>query len=618
MTERRATRVLDWPVERDDELDLLQRYEPILRFTEGELFFPTYADGYVERCSLWVRRAHEESRLLVEADQLDLDTLGRVGDQPTGARPYLRFVQQPLSGREYQRWASQTPRPVFRSRGRLARVGLGARLIDAAFSLSLIMRGTVPGGTTAAAAMQYQEMLRERPGYAYYGRVVRDGGYIVLQYLYFYVMNDWRSSFYGANDHEADWEQVLVFLDAREDGEPQPAWVAYASHGYSGDDLRRRWDDPDLRRYGDHPIVFVAAGSHAAYFEAGEYLTQVEAALLRPVRNVIDRLERVWRNTLQQGDSRKLSEGVESLISVPFVEYARGDGVSIGYGQRARWIPLLMPEDEAWVARYRGLWGLDTRDPFPAERAPTGPKFNHNGTVRETWHDPLGWAGLSKVAPPSRAAETLRGHIAKLDAELVQVREQVLELRTALRGLELEVRALQQGNVPVSIYRDRERALAVQEEELTRLQGRHAELVDSLRASREHLARLDMGDHGDPQAHVRHPTRPETPREFRHRALAESWSAVSIGALFLFIAVLVVPGIARWPIALLAAFAVFILIEATLHRKLRRLLLNVTIILAVITSVILLFEFLFEVMVALVVGIALLLILDNVRELRGQ
>ena len=25
-------------------------------------------------------------------------------------------------------------------------------------------------------------------------------------------MNDWRSTFAGVNDHEADWEQVTVFL----------------------------------------------------------------------------------------------------------------------------------------------------------------------------------------------------------------------------------------------------------------------------------------------------------------------------------------------------------------------------------------------------------------------
>ncbi|HUG13421.1 MAG TPA: hypothetical protein VMM78_00270 [Thermomicrobiales bacterium] len=601
----------------EEDLALLRRHEPILRFTEGELFFPTPADGYVERCSLWARAPHKEPRLLVAAGKLDLDLLGVLGSQPTGTSTYMRFVQRPLSGREYQRWRMQTTRPVFKSRGRLARVGIGARLIDAAFSISLLLRGTVPGGTTAAAMQQYDTMLDERPGYAYYGRVTRDGGYITLQYLYFYVMNDWRSSFYGANDHEADWEQVFVYLDDRDGGEPVPAWVAYASHGYSGDDLRRRWDDPHVAKEEDHPVVFVAAGSHAAYFEAGEYLTRVEAAFLRPLLNVIHRVERIWRVTLQQGDSRGLSEGVQSLIGVPFVEYARGDGVAIGAGQASGWNAILMP-GEGWVERYRGLWGLDTRDPFPAERAPTGPKFNHTGTIRQTWHDPLGWSGIGTVAPPGQAERELREHIVARQEERQSARAEVELLRAATRGLELEARAIQQGSFPASLYRARSRELELQEARLDQLQQRVAQLDDSIRASEEHLARIEAGDLGDPQAHMRHSYRPETPREFRIRTLAEAWSAVSIGLLLLGIALLVIPGIARWSVAFLAAVAVFVTVESLLHQRLLKLTLNVTIILAVITSGILLYEFFFEIAITLVVTIALLLILENVRELFGN
>ena len=45
-----------------------------------------------------------------------------------------------------------------------------------------------------------------------YGRVLRTAGYTVLQYWYFYPFNDWRSTFYGVNDHEADWETISVYL----------------------------------------------------------------------------------------------------------------------------------------------------------------------------------------------------------------------------------------------------------------------------------------------------------------------------------------------------------------------------------------------------------------------
>ena len=116
----------------------------------------------------------------------------------------------------------------------------------------------------------------------YHGRVFRRGGYTVLNYQFFYAMNDWRSSFFGVNDHEADWEQVFVYLIETKDA-LEPAWVAYASHDYSGADLRRRWDDPDLTMVEGHPVVFAGAGSHASYFQPGEYVMKVELKVLRPI-----------------------------------------------------------------------------------------------------------------------------------------------------------------------------------------------------------------------------------------------------------------------------------------------------------------------------------------------
>ena len=55
-----------------------------------------------------------------------------------------------------------------------------------------------------------------------------------------------------------------------------------------------------------------------------------------------------------------------------------------------------------WVVGYRGLFGLDTHDRFAGERAPAGPRYTRAGTVRQSWNDPLGFAGLGKTAPPFR------------------------------------------------------------------------------------------------------------------------------------------------------------------------------------------------------------------------
>jgi hypothetical protein len=41
------------PATGTDDLALLRVYEPVVRFTKGELFFPTAVAPYVAHCSLW-------------------------------------------------------------------------------------------------------------------------------------------------------------------------------------------------------------------------------------------------------------------------------------------------------------------------------------------------------------------------------------------------------------------------------------------------------------------------------------------------------------------------------------------------------------------------------------
>jgi hypothetical protein len=120
----------------------------------------------------------------------------------------------------------------------------------------------------------------------------------------------------------------------------------------------------------------------------------------------------VWRDTLGQPDPGDLAARARRAFSVPFVDYARGDGLVVGPGGDADWDPILISDGDGWVDRYRGLWGLDTGDRFAGERAPAGPKYTRTGGVRQSWHDPLGFAGLDKVAPPSQAIPLLEARLA--------------------------------------------------------------------------------------------------------------------------------------------------------------------------------------------------------------
>ena len=89
-------------------------------------------------------------------------------------------------------------------------------------------------------------------------------------------------------------------------------------------------------------------------------------------------------------------------LGIPFVDYARGDGRVVGPGAQAQWVADVIDDQTPWVRDYRGLWGLDTEDYFGGERAPSGPRYERNGSIRTAWANPLGWAGLLKVPPVTR------------------------------------------------------------------------------------------------------------------------------------------------------------------------------------------------------------------------
>jgi len=600
-----------------NDLDLLRQYEPIVKFTYGENFFPTAVDGYVRRCSLWRRDEKGLTEQVLEEGELNLEKLAELKEAPLGESLSLRFVQEQLDVIEYERWRMQPDRPRFHSGGRLSRVGLLPRLLVSFFNLSLLVRGRVPGGTTAAAAVKYEQMRKEDPRMVYYGRVVREAGYIVLQYMFFYAMNDWRSSFYGVNDHEADLEQIFVYL-SDDVGEPlQPCWAAYASHDFFGDDLRRRWDDPELHRQGDHPIIYVGAGSHASYFLPGEYLMGAEPEFIKPIRRAVRVGNTFWKETLGQGQADRTMETESSQISVPFIDYARGDGLAIGPGQELGWSPILLTKQDEWAEKFRGLWGLDTRDFLGGERAPAGPKFNRDGSVRVSWYDPLGWAGLDKTPPPGQTAARLQQQIASLDQRRLEAEIEIEQKRDALRQMAIELRALQQANHLDELYKEKADDLDQDLRELQSLYARHTRLVETGLAAQSYLAAVERGEVGDYQAHIRHKHMPQPPLP-KQSGLLEFWAAVSGGVLLLALVGLLFFHPDGWPIWLAVALFSILAVEAVVRGRLVNFLLTATMVLGVITALVLVVDFFWLLVVLALAALVVYSVFSNLREMAGR
>jgi hypothetical protein len=592
------------------DLDLLRAHEPVVRFTKGELFLPTAVGPYVEQCSLWAGGRGGHVTLLVPQRELTLERLSQESAARRGRRMFLRFVEEPLGGAEYLRWL-RIPRERLSATGRFTTTGVFGRLVDAGLRASLLLRGKVPAGLAAAAETTYRERL-EANRFTYYGRVVRDGGYVCLQYWFFYAMNDWRSTFGGINDHEADWEMITVYLAEQRDGTMRPAWAAFSSHDYHGDDLRRRWDDPELHRERDRAVVFAGAGSHSGAFIPGDYVVTVDPPRARPVIEVLHRGQRLlapWRHYT----------GSSAGLGIPFVDYARGDGIAIGPGHDAQWTAVLIDDETPWVSDYRGLWGLDTHDRFGGERAPSGPRYERDGSVRASWANPLGWAGLLKIPPlEDEVAEPLAERVATLDRELGELDATIDAERGALRGLRAQARSLSTHDYARALAEQRRGELAERETALNQTIAKRTNLAEERRAHLDTLSRSIPPE--SPQAHIRRPHQPHLEEQERRTRFLTLWAAVSTPLLLGSVVVLLIGSPLAWIIEIGILVAVFIGVEAIARRRFLSFLGSTILLLgglALIVGLTLLFLTHWRTALALLVGAAALaLLFGNLRDAR--
>ena len=534
----------------EDEVRLLRLFEPVVRLNEGEYFVPISVESYVRHAALW----HEQdgqATVMATAASFDLSTLPEVCGATAGVGQSLSGIRLSAEDDGTARIPARKRPPRIRGVSRLAAVGLIGRLVDSLNRLSLVFRGSVPSGSAARSyLLQQTELDPDRP--TYHGRVVRDGPWLVCQYWYFYAFNNWRSAFGGVNDHEGDWEQVTVFLDGT-GGEtagwlPTPRWVVFSAHDEVGDDLRRRWDDPDLTLVdGCHPVVFAGAGSHSGAYLSGDYLITVEPPKLGGLVAVLRWLARVltpWSSHHEAG------------VGIPYLDYARGDGRVIGAGGEP-WDAVVIDDSTPWVGGYRGLWGLDTGDRLGGERGPAGPRYERDGTVRPSWADPVGWAGLAKVAPnPAVEREYVQARVAQIDGRLKELDDSIATVR---RDLGLAAAGL----VPRA---PEVRALAPEERRVIAMMLERATLADErLRLMAPRAASVESDD---PHAHLSHRSLPLVPATGLRSRLLSWWAVLSTPLLLYALAAVIHPSVGVTATATAVVWIVLLLgIEAIVRHR---------------------------------------------------
>jgi hypothetical protein len=573
-------------------------------------------DRYVRASGLWRHHPDGHDEEIVPEGALTMDELVAQRDAELGSLHYLRFVG-PLGLRDSanalgdaRRLTQRDDNRFHAGLGRLARGGLLPRIADGLFSLSLVVRGNVPGATAAAAALKYHALEEGAERSVYYGRVARQGGWTVCQYWFFYAYNNWRSGFHGVNDHESDWEMVAVYLH-EDGGRLLPEWAAYASHDFHGADLRRRWDDrDDLELVGDHPVVNAGAGSHACYFRAGEYQAEIPLRIPGRLQPIASAFAALWRRLGQGGDAA-------AARRIPFIDFARADGLAIGPGQERGWEPILISEDTPWVGRYRGLWGLYARDPIAGENAPGGPMHERDGTPRASWFDPLGFAQLDQTAPPGRELALLEEQDRTLRARAAELEGLIAAETERLQRLGSELGSLTGGTHLKAVYARQQLRVAEQALVVRGLMRERVEDRAELEGVARRIERARAGRAAGPRDHIRRPMEPVPPDEMRFRRTTELWAAISVSCLLLALAtlMLVAPG-SVWPAVIILVLG-FPVVESLLRGTYIRVINRIAVILALLAAVVLLGEFWKAAILAALIGFALFLIVQRVREFRA-
>jgi hypothetical protein len=599
------------------DLELLSKFEPVVFFTKGEQFFPTSIESYVKDCTLWEHHPDGLEEQLVKHGELTLEKLTESRPAKFGAVRYLRFIETLSLAESAQVLAKQA---LLRRKlggyfhagiGRLARGGILPRLLDGLFSLSFLLRGKVSAATAAAAELDYNEIFSEDKSYTYYGRVTRQNGWTILQYWFFFCFNSWRSGFHGVNDHESDWEMVTIYL-YEQDGQLIPEWAAYASHDFKGDDLRRRWDDfSELQKKDQsHPVVFAGAGSHASYFRKGEYQAEVSLPLPDWLSGLIHSWNRLWTETLGQP--------AVNAFHIPFVDFARGDGLRIGPGGHHPWSRVLIDESTPWVSQYRGLWGLFARDPISGENAPAGPMYNRDGSPRGSWYDPLGFAGLDKVPPPLQMQQMLLNNCEKVALRQKELEKLIPENASELQQKGARLKGMEGNPHLAKPYGALEKEINLFSNEVRNRRREYSENTALLQGLSRRLERMQAGWVDDPRTHIRHLAVPDDPAQvLRFDRAAETWAAISLSLLMFAIAALIFFAPNYIWAGLGIILILFIVTESFLRGAFIQTVGRITLILAMFTLLILFIHFWKWIIVGTLVVMGISLMFQRLRELTG-
>jgi len=321
---------------------------------------------------------------------------------------------------------------------------------------------------------------------------------------------------------------------------------------------------------------------------------------------------RFWRTRLGQG-----GEDGGKPLRIPFIDFARGDGLTIGPGMPNEWTPNVVDETTPWVAGYRGMWGLYAQDPISGENAPAGPMYERDGSPRPSWFDPLGFAGLDRVPPPPHEPDVLEGERTHLDERQRKLDVIVPQETTLLQELGVRLDSMRGSPHLAAEAESVEAEAALRSAKLRGLRKERFENEAVLESLDRRIERRRAGRKDDPRAHIARAAEPVPPATMRFNGAAEFWAAISVSALLVGLAVLILASPANAWAELVILVLAFIVGESVLRGTFVRTVNRLAVLAALVSVVVLFVQFWELTLVALLVALAAFLLYQRFREFTG-
>jgi hypothetical protein len=241
--------------------------------------------------------------------------------------------------------------------------------------------------------------------------------------------------------------------------------------------------------------------------------------------------------------------------------------------------------------------------------------YNRDGSVRRAWHDPLGWAGLDKVPPPSQALDRVLAQQSQVRARQDTLEADIEQKMLRLEQLGVEANAMRRQPHLGKLHKNHQRAISDLSEEIGTLRGQLSGEQALLEALEGYASQINAGMRGPLRSHIHRAHQPTSPEELRLGRLAEFWAAISIGLMLIgFVALgFFASDYLIW--GLVTIVSLFVFIESGFRGRLTRLVSSLATGLSLVAGLILLYEFFWWVVGLTVLVTGIYILWENLREL---